>query len=281
MNGLYYFEDIINEIEENLSGEIDISALAAKANMSVYEFRRIFSFVAKIPISEYIRKRRLSAAAGELIRNSANVTDLAYKYGYDTPSSFSRAFKEYHGVSPMAVRDGEAQAKMLSKLTVDITVGGGNDIAYTVLHDIDFDVYGVCSVSQLSDSECCEDAWDGFNNSDISEDIYSIKDGKIYAVYTSLPDSVGCNIGLRGVNIGNSHVRIPASDWAVFRMDTTDDQTVNRFYNLILNQWLVGSGYEKNAELPNIEVFPTDMENDGFVWEIRIPVIYKGENADE
>ena len=61
-----YFEDIIERIEQNLTGEINISALARMANMSVYEFRRIFTFVAKIPINEYIRKRRLSLAALEL-----------------------------------------------------------------------------------------------------------------------------------------------------------------------------------------------------------------------
>ena len=87
-NNIYFFEDIIEEIENNLTTEINISSLAKKANMSVYEFRRIFTFVAKIPINEYIRKRRLSLAAIELSQEKSNVTKVAIKCGYDTASSF-------------------------------------------------------------------------------------------------------------------------------------------------------------------------------------------------
>lgn len=273
MNGLYYFEDIINEIEKNLSGEIDISKLAARANMSVYEFRRIFSFVTKIPISEYIRKRRLSLAALELMNGDMNVTELATRYGYDTPSSFSRAFKEYHGVTPMAIRDGTGQAKMLSKITVDITTGGGKDITYSVIRDTDFNVYGVRAVSPLSDSECCEDVWDVFNSSDVGEKIYSEKTNEIYAVYDNLTDSVNCCIGLRDDMVCEESVHIPRSDWVVFKMNTTDDEVVNGFYKRVLSEWFAAADYRRNTKLPNIEVFPADMDEDGFVWEIRIPVI--------
>ena len=103
---MYYFEDIINEIEENLTREIDINKLAKKATMSVYEFRRIFSFIAKISFGEYIRKRRLSLAALELCENKSNITEISIKYGYSSPSSFTRAFKEFHGISPLEVING-------------------------------------------------------------------------------------------------------------------------------------------------------------------------------
>lgn len=70
MNNIDNFNSVIEYIEENLTEDIDISAMAKKAKMSIYEFRRVFSFVAGIPISEYIRKRRLSRAASELIKKS-------------------------------------------------------------------------------------------------------------------------------------------------------------------------------------------------------------------
>ena len=101
---MYFFEDIIEEIEQGLTSDINISVLAKKANLSVYEFRRIFTFIAKIPINEYIRKRRLSLAAVELNQGNCSVSDVALKYGYDTASSFSRAFKEATGFSPLGYK---------------------------------------------------------------------------------------------------------------------------------------------------------------------------------
>jgi AraC family transcriptional regulator len=85
---IYSFEDVINQIESNLDGNIDIGDLAKKSGLSVYEFRRIFSFVAKIPVGEYIRKRRMSQAALRLINGEISVEDDAAIYGYDSVSSF-------------------------------------------------------------------------------------------------------------------------------------------------------------------------------------------------
>ena len=82
---MYYFENVIDEIENNITENIDVEALAKKANLSVYEFRRIFTFITKISLGEYIRKRRLSLAAIELYEDKKSVTDLAVKYGYDSP----------------------------------------------------------------------------------------------------------------------------------------------------------------------------------------------------
>lgn len=271
LKNMYYFEDIIKEIENSLTGEINISALARMANMSVYEFRRIFTFIAKIPINEYIRKRRLSLAAVELSEKTHSVTEIAFKYGYDNSSSFSRAFKEYHGVSPTEVREGNTAVKLLSPIGADIITTGGIDISYKLIEDTAFEIYGFGGDSDFSDTECCENVWQGFYDLDYSDLIAD--DEMLYVSYTNSENSVKCIIGRRDNSVGaEDNIRISASVWVSFKLNTTEDEAVNRFYKEVLTQWLGGVGYERNSDLPNIEIYPANMDEDGFEWEIRIPV---------
>ena len=100
-NGIQKIENIIDYIETHITEEIDYDMLSSKMLLSLYEFRRIFSFVVGCPISEYIRKRRLSLAATEIMtKDNVNLQHISEKYGYSNQSSFTKAFKEYHGVAP-------------------------------------------------------------------------------------------------------------------------------------------------------------------------------------
>ena len=109
-------EKIIEYIECNITSEIDYEALASQMTLSVYEFRRIFAFVVGCPLSEYVRKRRLSLAACDLMTSAnATVQEISEKYGYSTLSAFSKAFSEYHGFSPTACQKGECKISLFSK----------------------------------------------------------------------------------------------------------------------------------------------------------------------
>lgn len=125
MENINRFNDIINYIEDNFEKEIEIDVMAKAAQMSVYEFRRIFSFVAGVPVSEYIRKRRLSAAAEELMSGEKTVTEVALKYGYDSASSFSRAFKAFHGIAPTEISKSGSTINMYTRIGFDFSVKGG------------------------------------------------------------------------------------------------------------------------------------------------------------
>ncbi|MBE6695365.1 MAG: helix-turn-helix transcriptional regulator [Ruminococcaceae bacterium] len=91
-SGIQKIEEIIDYIENHLTSEIDCEELALRMTLSVYEFRRIFSFIVGVPISEYIRKRKLSLAACDIITNPrASIHEISKKYGYSTLASFSKA----------------------------------------------------------------------------------------------------------------------------------------------------------------------------------------------
>lgn len=93
-------------IEAHLEQEIDERELERIAGTSIYYFRRMFSFLSGFTLSEYIRKRRLSNAASDL-HDGMGVTEVAFKYGYDSTDGFSRAFKEWAGINPSTVRKAE------------------------------------------------------------------------------------------------------------------------------------------------------------------------------
>ena len=100
MDSLKSMNDALNYIEENLTNDIDFNEVARLAFCSEYHFQRMFSFLAGITLSEYIRRRRLTLAAFELNNSNIRVIDVAIKYGYNSPDSFTRAFQNLHGITP-------------------------------------------------------------------------------------------------------------------------------------------------------------------------------------
>lgn len=110
MDSLERMNQALAYIEENLADEIDFKQVERLALCSEYHFRRMFSFLAGVNLSGYIRRRRLTLAAFELVHRNTLVIDVALKYGYNSPDAFTRAFYGLHGVSfeihPMATCSG-------------------------------------------------------------------------------------------------------------------------------------------------------------------------------
>lgn len=101
------FENIqraINFIEDNILDDLSCEIIASQAYMSSFHFQRIFSVLCGITLGEYIRNRRLTLAGMEIISTNKKIVDVAFKYGYETHESFSRAFIRFHNVSPITAR---------------------------------------------------------------------------------------------------------------------------------------------------------------------------------
>ena len=94
------FQESIDFIEKNLTEELDIEDIAAKAALSPFYYQRIFGALCGVTVGEYIRARRMTLAAQELNGKDVKVIDAAVKYGYDSPDSFSKAFQKFHGITP-------------------------------------------------------------------------------------------------------------------------------------------------------------------------------------
>ena len=129
-------------VEDNLTGEIDQEVLARIACCSAYNFYRMFSFITDISLTEYIRRRRLTMAAIELQSGNIKVIDLALKYGYDSPVSFSRAFQMLHGVTPTEARAGGVTLKAYPRISFQISIKGEKKMDYRIENKEAFQVFG-------------------------------------------------------------------------------------------------------------------------------------------
>lgn len=121
----------IDYVESHLTEEIDFEAVAKEAYSSPFHFQRLFSFLCGYTLGDYVRMRRLSLAAEDLSRGEAKIIDVALKYGYDTPESFSRAFTRFHGISPSEAKNG-AGVKLFSPLFVKLILEGGTKMDYRI-----------------------------------------------------------------------------------------------------------------------------------------------------
>lgn len=123
-------QQAIQFMEEHICEDITYADAAKSVHMSNYNFHRMFSFVVGMTAGEYLRSRRLTLAAQELQAGDLSVIDAAYKYGYETPESFSKAFTKFHGSSPRQVKRKGAQLHLFSPLVIKIKLEGGNVMDY-------------------------------------------------------------------------------------------------------------------------------------------------------
>ena len=104
----------IDYIEAHLTETIDYESVASQSFSSSYHFQRVFGILCGFTVGEYIRSRRLSLAGTELAAGGAKVIDVALKYGYESPDSFAKAFKKFHGILPSEVKKGDSNLKSFS-----------------------------------------------------------------------------------------------------------------------------------------------------------------------
>lgn len=137
------FQASIDYIEQNLTKELDIGKIAKKAALSSFYYQRIFGAMCGMTVGEYIRERRMTLAAQELACSDCKVIDIALKYGYDSPDSFTKAFQRFHGITPARAREQGAILRSLAPLHIKITLEGGTMLDYKIVEKSAFTVVGV------------------------------------------------------------------------------------------------------------------------------------------
>ncbi len=133
----------ISYIEGHLAEEISYDELAHIACCSTYHFQRMFAYMAGIPLSEYIRRRRMTLAAIDLQSGAEKIIDIGMKYGYSSPTAFNRAFQSVHGIAPSMVKKGGAPMKSFPPISFKITVKGMEELNYRIEEKAAFRIVGV------------------------------------------------------------------------------------------------------------------------------------------
>ena len=265
MEWLRKLSQAIDYIEDNLAGDISYDEAAKIACCSTYYFQRMFSYVAGIPLSDYIRRRRMTKAAFELQVSEAKVMEIGLKYGYDSPTSFNRAFQGVHGVSPTAARRPGTILNAYPRISFSISVTGVESMRYRIETKDPIRIVGD-RVALKEDVEqnfkIAPRFWSKTLNSDLFPKICSLSNEKPYgilgvSVYEN-PEQIYYYIATatdKAVPENLFEYEIPAATWVVFEGDGYFEESIQTIFRRFLTEWLPFSGY-KYAELPDIEVYP-------------------------
>lgn len=132
MEWLNRLNAVITYLEEHLEDEIDLTRMAQISCCSPFHFQRMFSYLAEVPLGEYIRRRKMTRAAADLQNESERIIDIALKYGYDSPTSFNRAFQGVHEIAPSEARKSGAVLKAYLPISFKITIKGEAEMNYRI-----------------------------------------------------------------------------------------------------------------------------------------------------
>ena len=152
MNNFDKLNEVIKYIEINLTDEISIEKICQILCVNEYTLYRIFNFITGISLTEYIRNRKLSMAGLELINSNIKIIDLSVKYGYDSPISFSRAFKKFHGIKPSEVKQNSKYLKNFPPFTFANNIPNNMELDFRIQHEKEssfYTVYKKCNVQDL------------------------------------------------------------------------------------------------------------------------------------
>ena len=141
MEWLTAIRTAIGYMEGHLGEAVGLEDVAREVHLSPFFLQRGFSLMTGYGIGEYLRNRRLYEAALDLQRGPEKVIDIAFKYGYETPESFAKAFARFHGATPTQVREG-APTRTFLPLTIQITIQGGNQMDCKITPMFPFKVIG-------------------------------------------------------------------------------------------------------------------------------------------
>ncbi len=149
MEWLNRLNDALSYMEDNLKGDISYEHAARLACSSVYHFQRMFSYISGIPLSEYLRRRRMSNAAFDL-QQGGKVLDVALRYGYESPTAFNRAFQSVHGVAPSAAQKPDTPLKTFPRISFQISIKGVVEMEYRIVKKEAFRIVGVRDPIQVA-----------------------------------------------------------------------------------------------------------------------------------
>ena len=281
MEWIERLNDAISYIEEHLTEEIDYGRLGQIACCSSYHFQRMFTYMAGIPLSEYIRRRKMSLAAVDLQGKNMKIIDVAGKYGYHSPTAFNRAFQSVHGVAPPAVKNEGVSIKSFPPITFKITVKGVEEMNYRIETKDAFRIVGV-SVPLHKDIEknfaVIPSKWQEISTNGTLQRLIGMMDTPPMGVLgTSTCNDVEqwryyiAVSSSQAVNDLEEYI-VPAATWAIFPGEGTN-QSIQELERRIVTEWLPTSGYEYGSA-PDVEVY-LNPDPQNAQYEVWIPVVKK------
>lgn len=295
MDWLTGLRGAVEYMEAHLLDPISPEEVARAVHISSFYLQRGFQMITGYTMGEYLRNRRLYMAALDLLAEEGRVIDIAYKYCYQTPESFAKAFARFHGFPPSQVKRERSSIQPFQPLRIKITIQGGKNVDYIIEKMDSFKVIGFATEIPMEQGyEQCPKFWD------------EMKDRHFQRLWQGgSPETdveraiVECNVGMLGVCIdggkepgsfiymaagfyngrpvpaGMRVEEIPAATWAKFRARGPLPGSLQTLNTQIFQEWLPGNGQYELAFPTNLEVYSDEESGPDYECYIWLPVVEK------
>ncbi|MFC8627993.1 AraC family transcriptional regulator [Streptomyces anulatus] len=267
--------DAMEHVEAHLGERIEVAELARIAMTSEYHFRRMFSALAGIPLSEYIRRRRMTVAGAEVLgAPDRTLLDVAVRYGYDTGEGFARAFRAVHGIGPGEARRSGAVLRSQQRLTFRLVVEGSTAMQYKLVERDAFRVVGRKARVPLvheGPNPAIAEFIRGIGREELDR-IAALSDQEpagIVGVSDQLDPSraEGTELDYYHGAVSGAEppedldaLDVPAGTWAVFESDGEFPQALQYLWRDVFTQWFPSNPY---ASRPGPEILRVRLSEEG------------------
>ena len=280
---------VLDYIEDHLTDDLSLEMIAEYAGVSDYHFRKIFFYLSGLTLSEYIKNRKLSEANKDLLQGE-KVTDVAFKYGYQSVDGFTRAFKKWSGFLPSDVIK-ESISKPFPKLSFIITVKGGSSMEFRIEDKPAFNLVGVSKRVPMQ--------FEGVNNEIVKlaesitdeqkEEMHSLQNIGPYEIVNASYDAdanflkeegdlthlIGILTTENQISDRLEKVPVEACTWAVFPNEGPFPFTLQETMAKVYSEWLPLSNYEV-INAPAFSFTKMDEHKKDYAYsEVWIPVLKK------
>jgi len=277
-------------IEENLDDNINFKEVARLACCSEYHFKRMFSFLAGVSLSEYIRRRRLTLAALELTNSNIRVIDVAIKYGYNSPDAFTRAFQSLHGITPSEAKNMGQLLIAYPRMTFQLSIKGGIEMNYRIVEKEPFRIAGLKKRVPITFNGINPEIaamWQSLDMETITK-LKSLSDIEPYGMISASANFSEGRMEEKGeldhyIGVVTTkdcpdtlvQLEVPALTWVVFTAVGPFPETLQDIWGRIYSEWFPSSNYEL-AEGPEILWNEhKDVTAPNFRSEIWLPIMKK------
>ncbi|MFD8383878.1 helix-turn-helix domain-containing protein [Streptomyces sp. NPDC059679] len=273
----------MEHIERHLDQSIDGAGLARIAATSEYHLRRMFSALAGMPLSEYIRRRRLTVAGAEVLAGDESLLEIAVRYGYGSGEAFARAFRAMHGVGPGEARRSGAALVSQPRLTFRLTIEGSSSMRYRVVDRPAFSVVGFKArvpLVHVGPNQALIDFIRGIEPGTLErlEKLSDLEPQGIVAVCDDLDPSRAEGTELdyyHGVITsavappeGTAVLPVPAGSWAVFTTSGPAPEAIQYLWRDVFTEWFPSNPYRSRPgpEILRTRLSPDKAEADAELW---------------
>lgn len=279
---LQSIQQAIEYIEEHLTEDLKIEHISKVAHSSSFHFQRAFSILTGMSVGEYIRGRRLTLAAQEIAISDCKIIDVAYKYGYETPEAFAKAFRKQHGMKPSNVRKEASMIHSYNKLVIHVQLKGAEPMQYKIVEKESFQVVGVKRTFSCGNGEQTKGItkfWQDIYEDGTSNSLFPLNTGEINGVIgvcdmgeNNLMDYwIATNYAGKDTK-GFETFTVPAAKWAVFEVKGAMPTAITTMWEKIYQEWLPSNAYELTNG-PELEVYSDgDSSSPDYHSEIWLPI---------